>query len=219
MRIMNDFQKMGGVSALIAAATWVFGMALLFTVLAPFATGDVDPGFLADNQAIIYVWNTIIYLVFGVLLVILLLALHERLKAGSPAMVQTAAAFGLIWAAVVFASGMVFNIGMENVIDLQGKDPAQAESVWLAVNSVALGLGGGNEIVGALWILLLSWAALRAGGLPRVLNYLGVIISVAGLLTLIPALELVGVIFGLGSIVWFVWVGIVMLRGSPSAAT
>ena len=215
---MNDQQKVGGVSALIAAATWVFGMVLLFTILAPFGTGDVDLGFLADNQAIIYVWNTIIYLVFGVFLVVLLLALHERLKGGSPAMVQTATAFGLIWAAVVFASGMVFNIGMETVIDLHGKDPAQAESVWVAVNSVALGLGGGNEIVGALWILLLSWAALRAGGLPRVLNYLGVVISVAGLLTLIPALELVGVIFGLGSIVWFVWVGIVMLRGSPGAA-
>ena len=215
---MNDQQKVGGVSALIAAATWVFGMVLLFTVLAPFATGDVDHGFLADNQAIIYVWNTIIYLVFGVFLVVLLLALHERLKGGSPAMVQTATAFGLIWAAVVFASGMVFNIGMETVIDLHGKDPAQAEPVWVAVNSVHLGLGGGNEIVGALWILLLSWAALRAGGLPRVLNYLGVVISVAGLLTLIPALELVGVIFGLGSIVWFVWVGIVMLRARPSAA-
>ena len=215
---MNDQQKVGGVSALIAAATWVFGMVLLFTVLAPFATGDVDPGFLADNRAIIYVWNTIIYLVFGVFLVILLLALNERLKAGSPAMVQTATAFGLIWAAVVFASGMVFNIGMETVIDLHGKDPAQAESVWVAVNSVHLGLGGGNELVGALWILLLSWAALRAGGLPRVLNYLGVVISVAGLLTLVPALELVGVIFGLGSIVWFIWVGIVMLRGNPSAA-
>jgi len=215
---MNDQQKVGGVSALIAAATWVFGMALLFTVLAPFGTGEVDPGFLADNQAIIYVWNTIIYLVFGVFLVVLLLALHERVKAGSPAMVQTATAFGLIWAAVVFASGMVFNIGMETVIDLYGKDPAQAESVWSAVNSVSIGLGGGNEVVGALWILLLSWAALRAGGLPRALNYLGVVISVAGLLTLVPALEMMGVIFGLGSIVWFVWVGIVMLRGSPSAA-
>ncbi len=193
-------------------------MALLFTVLAPFSTGDVDPGFLADNQAIIYVWNITIYLVFGVFVVVLLLALYERLKAGSPAMVQTSTAFGLIWAAVVFASGMVFNIGMETVIDLHGKDPAQAESVWLAVNSVSIGLGGGNEIVGALWILLLSWAALRAGGLPRALDYLSVVISLAGLLTLVPALEMMGVIFGLGLIVWFVWVGIVMLRGSPSAA-
>jgi hypothetical protein len=215
---MNNFQKVGGVSALIGAATWVFGMALLFTVLAPFGTGDVDPGFLADNQAIIYIWNITIYLVFGVFLVVLLLALYERLKAGSPAMVQTATAFGLIWAAVVFASGMVFNIGMETVIDLYGKDPAQAESVWLAVDSVSIGLGGGNEIVGALWVLLISWAALRAGGLPRALNYLGVLAGVAGLLTLIPALEMVGVVFGLGLIVWFVWVGIVMLRGSPGAA-
>jgi hypothetical protein len=113
---------------------------------------------------------------------------------------------------------MVFNIGMETVLDLFGKEPAQAESVWLAVNSVHLGLGGGNEIVGGLWVLLLSWAALRAGGLPRALNYLGVLCGVAGILTLVPALEMIGLIFGLGVLVWFVWVGIVMLRGSPSAA-
>ena len=131
---------------------------------------------------------------------------------------QTATAIGLIWAGVVIASGMICNIGIKNVVALSGTDPAQAAPVWLAIDSVRDGLGGGNEIVGALWILLLSWAALRAGGLPRVLNYLGVVISVAGLLTLVPALELVGVIFGLGSIVWFVWVGIVMLRGSQGAA-
>jgi hypothetical protein len=216
--MMNDQQKMGGVSALIAAATWVVGMVLLFTLLAPFATGDEDPAFLADNQAIIYIWNLIIYLVFGAFLVVLVLALFERLKAGSPAMVQTATVFGLIWAGLMFASGMVFNIGMETVLDLYGKDPAQAESVWLAVNSVHLGLGGGNEIVGGLWVLLLSWAALRAGGLPRALNYLGVLSGVAGILTLVPALEMIGFIFGLGVLVWFVWVGIVMLRGSSSAA-
>ena len=215
---MNDQQKVGGVSALIMAGTWVVGMVLLFTLLAPFGTGDEDPAFLADNQAIIYIWNLIIYLVFGVFLVVLVLALFERLKTGSPAMVQTATVFGLIWAGLMFASGMVFNIGMETVLDLYGKDPAQAESVWLAVNSVHLGLGGGNEIVGALWVLLVSWAALRAGGLPRALNYLGVLAGVSGILTLVPALEMMGVIFGLGSIVWFVWVGIVMLRGSPAAA-
>lgn len=81
------------------------------------------------------------------------------------------------------------------------------------------GLGGGNEIVGGLWVLLVSSAALRAGGLPRALNYLGVVIGVAGLLTVVPALgELGGAIFGLGSIAWFVWLGIVMLRESSSAA-
>ena len=219
---MKDLQKMGGVAALIAAATFVVGMGLGFTVLAPIMTGDLDPvqsaAFLADNQAITYIWNLIIYLVFGVFLVVLALALYERLKAGSPAIVQTATAFGLIWAGLMFASGMVANIGAGTVVDLYGKDPAQAATVWLALDFVANGLGGGNEIVGGLWVLLLSWAALRAGGLPKALNYLGVVSAVAGLVTVVPALETVGAVFGLGLIVWFVWLGIVMLRGSTSAA-
>ncbi len=221
---MNDLQKVGGVAALIAAATFMVGFVLYFTLLASADYGslDVDPvqnvTFLAENQAIMYAWNLIIYVAFGVFLVVLALALHERLKAGSPAMAQTATAFGLIWAGLVIASGMVANIGAGIVVDIYGNDPAQAASVWLALNFVVEGLGGGNEIVGGLWVLLASSAALRTGGLPRVLNYLGVVIGVAGILTVVPALgELGGAIFGLGSIAWFLWLGIVMLRGSPSA--
>jgi hypothetical protein len=218
---MKYSQKMGGIAALIMAATFVVGM--VFFILVVDYSGVVDPvqkvALLVDNQASLYIMNLIIYVVFGVFLVVLALALYERLKAGSPAMVQTATAFGLIWAGLMFASGMVANIGAGVVIDLYGKDPAQAATVWLAISAVLDGLGGGVEIVGALWVLLVSWAALRAGGLPRALNYLGVVIGVAGILTLVPALgELGGMIFGLGQIVWFIWLGIVMLRGSPSAA-
>ena len=217
---MNDLQKMGGVAALIEAATFVVGIALAFTILAPYATGDLDPGqtvaFLVDNGAILYVWNLTIYVLFGVFLVVLVLALYERLKAGSPAMAQTASAFGLIWAGLVIASGMIFNIGLGTVVDLYGEDPAQAASVWLAIASVQDGLGGGIEVVGGLWVLLVSWAALRARGLPRALNYLGMVIGVSGLLTVVPVLEVLGAVFGLGLILWFVWLGIVMLRGSQT---
>ena len=59
-----------------------------------------------------------------------------------------------------------------------------------------------------------SWAALRAGGLPRALNYLGMVLGASGLLTVVPVLEVLGAVFGLGLIVWFAWLGIVMLRGS-----
>ena len=217
---MKNPQKMGGVAALIMAATFVVGMVLLLAVFEPAGYGslDVDPGqnaaFLADNQSIMYIWNLVIYVLFGVFLVVLALALAERLKAGSPAMVRTATAFGLIWAGLMFASGMVANIGAGLIGDIIGSNPAQAASVWLARQFVIDGLGGGNEIVGGLWILLASWAALRAGGLPKALNYLGVVVSVAGLLTAIPPLGELGIIFGLGSIVWFVWLGIVMLRSS-----
>jgi hypothetical protein len=219
---MKDFSKMGGVAALIAAATFVVGMVLLFTLLAPYGAGELEPAesvaFLADHQATIYVWYLIIYVVFGGVLVVLALALCERLKAGSPAMVQIATAFGLIWAGLMFASGMVANIGAGAIVDLYAKDPAQATSVWLAVHTIVEGLGGGNEIVGGLWVLLISWAALRASGLAKALNVFGVVVSVAGLLTVIPALgELGGLVFGLGTIAWFAWVGIVLLRGRTSA--
>jgi len=97
-------------------------------------------------------------------------------------------------------------------------DSAQAATVWLAISSVLEGLVGRVEVLGGLWILLVTWAALRRGGLPRALNYLGLMIGAAGILSVVPALEALGVGFRLGEIVWVVWLGMVMLRGSRSAA-
>lgn len=217
---MNDLQKMGGVAALIEAATYVVGLGLALTLLAPVLDADPDRyvAFLADNLTLMYIWHLIIYVVNGVFLVILALALYERLKAGSPALVQTATAFGLIWAALVIASGMLIINDQGVVADLYDIDPAQAATVWLALSAVEEGLGGAIELPGGIWILLVSWAALRAGGLIRTLNYLGVVIGVAGILTVVPALDVLGAVFGLGFIVWFAWVGIVMLRSRPGAA-
>ena len=217
---MKNLQKMGGIAALYEAAAYIVGMVGFLLVVD--VSGVVDPvqkvALMVDNQAFLYIMHLIVYVVWAVFLVVLALALYERLKASSPAIVQTATVFGMIWATVIIASGMIYNSGMENVVDLYGKDPAQAATVWLAIDSVLGGLGGSNEILGGIWILLISWVALRAGGLPRALNYLGVVIAVAGLLTVVPALEMLGFVWGLGLLVWFLWLGIVMLRGSPSAA-
>jgi hypothetical protein len=79
------------------------------------------------------------------------------------------------------------------------------------------GLGGANEAIGGIWILLIGWSALRTGELSKVLNYLGVVIGVAGIISIVPALgELFIYIFALGQIVWFIWLGIVLLRSNPS---
>ena len=97
-------------------------------------------------------------------------------------------------------------------------DPAQAATVWLAISSVLEELVGRIEFVGGIWILLVSWTALRAGELPRALNYLGVVIGVAGILTVIPALDVLVTAFELGLFVWFVWLGIAVFRNRPNAA-
>jgi hypothetical protein len=220
---MRNLQKMGGVAALYEALAYVVAMVgYLFVVDYPSAVEPLQKvALLANHQAFLGILNLFVYIVFSIFLVVLALALYERLKAGSPAIMQTATAIALIWACVLIAHGMIANFGMDTVVDLYGQDPAQAATVWLAIDSVVEGLGGqAGEILGGLWTLLVSWAALRAGGLPRALNYLGVVIGVAGILSAVPALgELgIGFIFGLGQIPWFAWLGIVMLRSSPSAA-
>lgn len=74
------------------------------------------------------------------------------------------------------------------------------------------------EIVGGIWILLVTWSAVLAGRFPRALNYVGLMIGAAGVLTVVTALEVLGIGFRVGEIVWALWIGIVMFRGSQSAA-
>lgn len=83
---------------------------------------------------------------------------------------------------------------------------------------MASGLGNGNgEILGGLMMLLVSWAALRTGGLPKFLNYLGVVVGLVGIVSTIPGLSGLAGIFGMSQIIWFVWLAIIMLRPSPIA--
>ncbi len=100
---MDARQRVGGIAALIEAATFIVGIAMFVTLLADYATGDPTPSesvaFLVDNQAALRVWNIVIFIVFGIFLVPVVLALHERLRAGAPALAQAATAFGLVWVA------------------------------------------------------------------------------------------------------------------------
>ncbi len=218
---MKNLQKMGGIAALYSGAALLVAMVGYLLVLD--TLGVADPvqqvALLVDNQAFLYILTLIAYVLWGIIFVVLVLALHERLKTDSPAMMQIATAIGLIWACIVIASGQVSNLGMDTVVDLYEVDPAQAATAWMAIDSVANGLSSaGGEILGGTWILLVSLAGLRAGELSRALNYLGALIGVAGLFSAVPALfGALVIIFGLGKMVWCIWLGIIMLRSSPSA--
>lgn len=220
---MKNLQKMGGIAALIGAATNLLAI-VMFITLAPKGYGSDDPSqivaFLADNQAIMRVWYQIIYLVFGVSLIFLAVALGERLKAGSPALAQAVTMLGLMWAVLVIVIGTLSINDLSTVVRLYGKNPAQAATAWVTLDSVENGLGnnGGETMVNALWFLLLSWAALRARELTGVLNYLGLVTGVAGILSVVLALPALTAVYAFGLIIWLVWLGIFMLRRSPHLA-
>lgn len=217
---MTNLQKLGGLAALMNAAAYMIGFGLVFTLLAPIL--DAEPAhylaFLVENQTLLYVWHLIIYIVAGVFMVPLVLAVHERLRQEAPALSQMAMAIGFIWAGLVIAAGMLFLKDIVVIADLYSRDPAQAIMIWPALTAVESALGGGIELPGGLWALLVSFAALRTGALPKALNFLGMVIGAAGILMLAPPLVEPGsAVFGLGFILWFAWAGIVLVRSQQPA--
>jgi hypothetical protein len=219
---MNSLQRAGGLAALLHAAAYVVGIALGLTLMFPLldAAPDQYLRFLSENQGLVYVWNLVTYWGSAITLVIMVLALYERLKAGAPSLALTSAAFGLIWAGLIIASGNLMLHDGGVLAELYRQDPAQALAAWTALEPVELGIVSGNELVGSLWVLLLSVAALRTGQLGRALGWFGVVVAAVGILTVVPAWsESLAMIFGMSMIVWSVWVGIVLLRRKPAGAT
>lgn len=157
------------------------------------------------------------YLICGALLVPLALALEARLREGAAAWVRPATCFALIWAGLLLASGMVDMVGLRTVARLHAAGSPEAVPVWVALNVVHEALGGGVEVVGGLWCLLISLAGLRARVFPRGLNYLGLLVGFAGVLTGVPAWHDLGALFGLGQIPWYGAVGWALWRSTRVA--
>ena len=211
-------QRAGGVAALYLAAAYLVAMPY-FLIVVDFQSlvGSAQKvAALVAHQNSMYVMYLVTYVVFGVVLAALALALWKRL-AGSPSIAAVGGAVGLIWACMLVASGLVFNYGASAVIELHATSPAQAVSAWQAIEPVAEGLGSAQgELLGGLWVLLVSLAALRTAGLPKALNWLGILTGTAGIASVIPVLLNARLVFGMLQIVWFIWVGIVMFRTRAS---
>lgn len=205
----------GGLAALYLALAYLMAMPYFLVVVN--YPSVVDPAekvaLLADHHAGMQVMYLITYVIFGIVLAVLSLTLYRRLRDGAPVLMQAATAIGLIWAVVLVASGMIFISGMDSVVTLHQTDPAQAVQAWQAIEPVSQGLGGASgELLGGLWVLLVSWSALRARGLSRWLNWLGLAVGVVGVLSVVPVLRDAAYVFGLLQIAWLVWLGIAMMR-------
>lgn len=210
--------RTGGIAALICAATYLVGFALLVTLLAPlgYGTGDVDPAavlaFDAARPGILTAWNSTIYVLNALALIVLVVALSDRLVTTTPGWAKVTLGFGLVWAALVLGAGMIANVALERAAHLHPSDPTGAVELWTVLHAVELGLGGGNEIAGGVWIGCVSLAGLIGKSLARPAVYLGLLTGLGGLATVVPSLgDTAGAIFGLGAIAWFLAVGAVLM--------
>ncbi|MFT5758762.1 MAG: hypothetical protein ACI9LM_003510 [Alteromonadaceae bacterium] len=210
---MNHLQKLGGIAALLAALIYIAAFIVYGAILEYPANPDTTKSlaFLSENERILSMTSFITYVLFGLFLSILVLALYKRFKEKAELISQGATIFGIVWVTLVIAAGMIETIGLPAINKLAVNDPEQALTIWKTITLITAGIGGGNEIVGGLWVLLLSIAGLKNACFPKTLNYLGIFVGLIGILTTYPA-EVLTEIFGLSQIVWFIWIGITMQK-------
>ncbi len=214
----KTFQKTAGVCAILEALIYISAFIIYGGVLVypnENASAIEEFNFLSDNYLTLSIINFVSYVLFGIILAVLVLAIHQRLKTYSPNLSKLASVFGLIWVGLVIASGMIANIGLSSVIEIGMNEPEKAMVIWSSIGVVAEGLGGGNEIVGGIWVLLLSSVAFRGQLLTKTLNILGILVGSVGILTIYP-LDIFTEIFGISQIIWFLWIGIFLIHKSSA---
>lgn len=216
-----NHQKIGGTAALLEAILYCIGIAFMLFVLSPgleAANSDVEKlSFMLNNKVALQIWHLLIYVVFGIALIPLTIVINEQFNPEHLISSKVTPIFGFIWAGLVIASGMIHNVGIETVERLFATDQAAALSAWQVIGSIQNGLGGGVEVVGGLWVFLISLTGLKELVFTKPLNYLGLLVGGLGILTAIPGLQDLGMVFGLIQIIWFAWIGIFFLKNEPAA--
>jgi hypothetical protein len=202
-------------AALYLAVAYVVGVAyFVIGIDLPSVTQPLDKIALFSRHLVpLQLAHLAIYVVFGFVLMVLAWALHRRLAPAAPITMRVATTVALVWAGLLVATGMVTNAGMASAVERAATDAASAAQLWLTVETVTTGLGGGNgEVLGGLWTLLVSVTAWRSRTLPALLAAVGILAGAAGVASALPGLTILVAPFALFQLIWFVGLAVVLLR-------
>lgn len=155
----------------------------------------------ANNYVSMFIVTNLIYVVFGFMIAVLSFLIYDLLKKGL--FNKVGLAIGLFWSFAVILAGIVFNTGMKKVLEINLVDSNFAIQIWTIVDIIFDSIGGGTEILGGVWILIISILALREKTFNYYINIMGIIIGISGILSHIPSLEVFQMVFGLLQITWF----------------
>jgi hypothetical protein len=213
--MMKRLQKIGGIAALVQGLLFIIFPIFLFVILPrqglPATAG---PDILADPASVLTAASkTPLVSIFGLLdvpiavsLVLVVLALHERLQGDSPMMMRIATGAGLIGTVLFLAVGMVRFTGISELAARYSQDQAGVTTAYQAVDTVVEGLNNAAVFAFGWWVLLASWTGLTAGRLPKLFCSVGLLLGVTGIITFVfPVPPVLG-------IVWFPWLGALLLR-------
>lgn len=208
---------------MLLAASYIFGFALFIGVTdrSGYSGPAGDLAFISDHQGVLTLAFALLYVLGAVVLSVLVIALHQMVlnDPGTPAKLQMpvhiSAVLGILWAAMLLASGFIGIVGMAAVIPMAEDSPTTAASVWATISIVQNALGGGTEFIGGIWLVSVSAIAMLSGHISRLLGWLGLLTGAVGCATLVPQLQDLVSVYGIGQLIWFAWLGIALWRSLP----
>lgn len=223
MVFIMQLQRAGGIAAIVCALTYLFGFALFFGFIEPpVDTSDIGRlHFIVSQRDIFFMGYMVIGIVFSFSLLLLNQSLQSVFKNHSPIIARYNGTLGNMWATFVLASTFIFLVSLPFLANYADTNEDNAVIVLKGVDIVVDALGGGIELLGAIWVLLISFMGIKHGVYARATHVLGVTVGIAGTLTLFSGLSLFSgnvlfeastAIFGLGQIVWFILIGLHMTR-------
>jgi len=215
----NTLNKIGACASI--------GMALCYLSLFVIYGGLLNPpvdGSVTDKIAYLLAQHTLIkstyligYIVFAGLLCLTTQALLQTYRADAPQVMDSASLFALFWALVLLCTGMIGITGLGQLGALQTTDPDGAAQLYRSIALLEESLGGGIELLGGVWVLLLGVAGWRGGLFSRSFSLFSLLKGSIGVATVVSSESILRDLFGLSGIVWFVWLGIVLWPESPES--
>jgi len=203
-------QKLGGYAA-IAALLVMMAMQLDAILFLQKRTGYMDSPAKA-MAAMLAMPNgfyilSLLGIIFSLLGLIFILALHERMQANAPYLTRMMLMAFAVFTAMKIAESF---IGFEGTAVLA---PMQDLSAFKAFTSVIGGLHNASNHAFGWYVVFIGCAVLRSRAFSRVIGWLFLL---EGILLMAEKISyILGLISASASVVAIVWIGIAMLRQKP----
>lgn len=210
----NHIQPLAGVAFIGMALCYITLFAIYGTVLSTPAGADTGEkiSWLIEQKVLFNLTFVLGYVVFACLLCFCVYVIGSLYQKVSHAAMTMASLFGYFWVVVLLCTGMIGICSTELIEHYRVTHPAAAETIYYARILMIESLGGGIEFIGGVWLLISGIVSWRHALLSKYLAAFTLIKGAIGVLTLICADSLLRDLFGVTGILWFLWIGIVMIK-------
>ncbi|MFC3853220.1 hypothetical protein ACFOSD_10285 [Salinispirillum marinum] len=168
--------------------------------------------YLIENKGLLNLTYVLGYVLFSCLLCFCVNVIGGLYQQVSPTAMAMATLFGYFWGVILLCAGMIGISSHELLASYSNSNPAAAEVIYYARILLTESLGGGIEFVGGVWLLLLGAVSWRHSLLSKPLCTFTLVKGAIGAATLFSAEPVLRDLFGITGIIWFLWMGLVMIK-------